>query len=179
MLLDAFTGTKHTESLMTDNEFLSLLNTIDFPRVYWELCDRFPLRPGRPPNPHWREAVSAAFREMGIVPRYNSSEQLFTCEDEQIGNYVWSAALWQQRHGGLELTFGGQSGRTHVGTSLAVMAYEARRLADPTFKRDQFTGTPPYPRPAHNADLAALRKIVKEFVSLVRLMKDAIRSCDS
>ena len=29
---------------MTELDFLWLLNSIEFPRRYWELCDRFPIR---------------------------------------------------------------------------------------------------------------------------------------
>ena len=44
---------------------------------------------------------------------------------------------------------------------------------------DQFSGPPPCPRPCHNGDPAALKEIVKEFVVLVRLIKDAIRRSSS
>jgi len=160
---------------VTDLEFLSLLNAIDFPRLYWELCDRFPLlRPGLERPSGWKEAILAAFQEMGVKPRYDPDERCFIFEEEEIGGFNWDGALFMQRNG-VELTFGGQAQDAHLGTVLAVLAYDAKRLADPTFKRDRFAGPPPYPRPACNGDLATLKEIVKEFVSLVRLVKDAIR----
>lgn len=159
---------------MTDLEFLSLLNAVDFPRLYWELCDRFPvgLGPARPLG--WKEAIIAAFQEMGVNPRYERSERYFVFEEEEIGGFTWHGSLFMQRYD-VELIFSGQSQDAHLGTVLAVLAYDAKRLADPTFKRDRVTGPPPYPRPAYNGDLAALKGIVREFVSLVRLVKDAIR----
>jgi len=161
---------------VTDLEFLSLLNAVDFPRLYWELCDRFPLlRPGLERPSGWKETIIAAFHEMGIDPRYEPYERCFIFEEEQIGGFSWDGTFCMQRNG-VELIFSGQSQDAHLGTVLAVLAYDAKRLADPTFKRDRFTGPPPYPRPAYNGDLVALKEIVKEFVSLVRLVKDAIRT---
>jgi hypothetical protein len=160
---------------MTDQDFLSLLNSIDFPRLYWELCDRFPIRPVGLRHPGWKEAIIAAFTEMSIVPEYDPGDRLFTCEEEQIGDFVWHGALCKTRKSGIELMFSGQSQKIHLGSNFAVLAYDARKLADPTFKRDPFSGPPPYPRPADNSDPIELKEIVKEFVILVRLIKDAIR----
>jgi hypothetical protein len=160
---------------MTDQDFLSLLNSIDFPRRYWELCDRFPIRAISMRESGWKEAILAAFREMGIVPQYDASDRLFTCEEEKIGDFVWHGAFCKTRKSGLELMFSGESGNAHLGSNFAVLAYDAKRLADPTFERDRFTGPPPYPRPADNHDLVELKEVVKEFVVLVRMVKDAIR----
>jgi len=164
-----------SNSEMTDQDFLSLLNSIDFPRRYWELCDRFPIRAIRPQKSGWKEAILAAFGEMAIVPEYYPEDRLFTCEDEQIGDFVWHGALCKTRQSGIELMFGGQSRDRHLGSNLAVLAYDAKRLADPTFERNPFSGPPPYPRPADNNDPVELKEVVKEFVVLVRLIKDAIR----
>jgi hypothetical protein len=164
---------------MTDQDFLSLLNSIDFPRRYWELCDRYPIRGISMQGSGWKEAILAAFREMGVVPKYDSRDRSFACEEERIGDYVWSGLFCKTRKSGLELMFSGQSGDSHLGSNLAVLAYDAKRLADPTFTRDRFTGPPPYPRPADNHDLVELKMVVKEFVVLVRLIKDALRNDES
>jgi hypothetical protein len=160
---------------MTDREFLSLLNSIDFPRRYWELCNRYPIRAHSSRESGWREAIFAAFQEMGVVPKYDSRDHSFACEEEQIGHYVWSGLFCKTRRSGLDLMFSGQSGESHIGSNFAVLAYDAKRLADPTFERDRFAGPPPYPRPADNGDLGELKEVVKEFVILVRLIKNAIR----
>ena len=159
---------------MTDLEFLSLLNTVEFPRLYWELCNRFPtgVGPARPPG--WKEAIMVAFQEMGVNATYEYSERYFICEEEKISGFIWHGSLFMQRYD-VELIFSGQSQSTHLGTNLAVLAYDARTMVDPTFKRDRFAGPPLYPRPAYNGNLDDLSGIVREFVSLVRLIKDAIR----
>jgi hypothetical protein len=159
---------------MTPTDFLTLLNGIDFPRRYWELCARFKLDSSVVGFTGRKEDILAAFREMGIIPEYNSRFGTFICEEEQIGDFSWSAVFCKQRHG-LELVISGESKESRLGSNFAVLAYDAKRLADPMFERDQFSGPPPYPRPDHNGDPAALREIVKEFVRLVRRMKDAIR----
>ena len=163
------------ELRMTDVDFLSLLNGIEFPRLYWELCEKFPIRPDVVGYSGRKEDILAAFREMGIVPRYDSRDRSFVCEEEKIGDFVWHGLFCKQRHG-LELMFGGETKDAHLGSNFAVLAYDARQLADPTFQRNPFSGPPPYPRPVHNGDPAALKQIVKEFVVLVRLIKDAIRA---
>jgi hypothetical protein len=160
---------------MTDQEFLSLLNTIEFPRRYWELCDRFPIDPSVVGHTGRKEDILTAFAEMGVTPKYTSKYRTFECEEEQIGDFLWRGVFMQQRHG-LELSFGGGSNGKGVGSNFAVMAYDAKQLADPSFKRDRFSGPPPYPRPDHNGDPEALKTIVKEFVVLVRAIKDAIRA---
>jgi hypothetical protein len=159
---------------MTGEEFLWLLNSIDFPRRYWELCDRFPIRATGLLERGWKEAIVDAFQEMGVVSRYDARDHSFECEQEQIGRLVWSGLFSKQRYG-VELAFSGDSSAGHVGSNLAVLAYDAKRLADPTFQRDKFVGPPPYPRPAYNGDVVILKEIVKEFVRLVRLIKDTIR----
>jgi hypothetical protein len=163
---------------MSDLDLLSLLNTIEFPRLYWELCDRFPIRASCGRDSGWKEAILTAFGEVDIVPAYHSNDRSFICEQEQIGDIVWSGVLCKQRYG-LELLFGGESKDTHLGSNFAVLAYDAKRLAYPAYMRDRFIGPPPYPRPAYNGDLAALMEIVKEFVALIRLIKDVIRRADT
>ena len=163
------------EPHMTKTEFLSLLNAVDFPRRYWQLCDRFPIQPAVVKRSGRKDDVLAAFREMGIAPKYDYRDRSFTCEEEQIGSFVWSGVFCKQRNS-LELLFGGESRDARLGSNFAVLAYDAKRLIDPTFERNRFSGPPPYPRPDHNGDPAALQTIVKEFVVLVRLIKEAIRS---
>jgi hypothetical protein len=158
--------------MMTEPEFLALLNSIDFPRLYWELCDRFPVRAGTDSRGR-KEDVVTAFREIGIIPRCD--RQTFTIEEENIGDFVWSGVFVMQRHG-LDLRFEGAAGSQYLGSNFAVLAYDAKKLADPAFERDRFCGPPPYPRPDHNGDPAALKEIVKQFVELVRLIKNKLRA---
>lgn len=161
---------------MRNEEFLSLLNTVDFPRRYWELCERHPIRACRSLESGWKEAIFVAFHEMGVVPKYDSRDRSFACEEEWIGDYLWSGLFCKMRKSGLELILSGRSGDSRLGSNFAVLAYDAKRLADPTFARDRFAGPPPYPRPADNGDLGELKEVVTEFVILVRLVKDAIRT---
>lgn len=160
---------------MTESEFLSLLNSIEFPRRYWDLCTRFPVEPSVTGQAGRKEDIIAAFREMGITPRYDSRDRSFECEQEKIGDLVWSGVFCKQRNG-LELLFAGKGDHGYVGSNFAVLAYNAKKLADPTFERNPFSGPPPYPRPDHNGDPAHLKTIVHEFVLLVRLIKNNLRS---
>jgi hypothetical protein len=160
---------------MTESEFLFLLNSIDFPSRYWELCDRFPIEPAIVGHSGRKEDILAAFQEMGITPRYDSRDRSFVCEEEKIGEFNWSGVFCKQRNG-LELLFGGVQNDARIGSNFAVLAYDAKKLTDVTFERSPFSGPPPYPRPNHNGDANALRAIVKEFVVLVRQIKEAIRA---
>ena len=144
---------------MTETDFLSLLNSIDFSRRYWELCDHFPDRPTGQPNLGRKEDVLAAFAEVGVKPRYR--QRTFEFDNERIGEFTWSGTFVKQ-HNGVELVFDGESNGAVLGSNFAVLAYNAQCLADPTFKRDPFSGPPPYPRPAHYGDLGALKEIVKQ-----------------
>jgi hypothetical protein len=157
---------------MTETDFLSLLNGIDFPRRYWELCDRFPVRPTGQANLGRKEDILAAFAEADIKPRYR--DRSFEFEEELISDFTWLGVFVKQRSG-IELMIGGESTYARIGSNFAVLAYDARRLADPKFERDCFKGPPPYPRPDHNGDPTALREIVKQHVSLVRMIKDVLR----
>jgi hypothetical protein len=159
---------------MTETDFLSLLNGVGFPQRYWEMCDRFPVRPIGQANVGRKEDILAAFAEVGVEPRYDSRDRSFEFEKEQIGDFAWSGVFAKQRSG-VELMIGGESKFATLGSNFAVLAYQAQRLADPTFVRDPFKGAAPYPRPGHNGDPAALREIVKQHVLLVRLIKDALR----
>jgi hypothetical protein len=160
---------------MTQIEFFSLLNSVDFPRRYWELCDRYPLRPDEIGRAGKKDDVLAAFARAGVAPRYDPRDRSFRVEDEQIGDMVWSGLFVKQRSGGLELMISAVSASAKLGSNFARLAYEPKFLVDPSFTRSPFTGPPPYPRPAHNGDAAALAGIVTEFVALVRLIKDAVR----
>ena len=159
---------------MTEADFLLLLNAIDFSHRYWELCERFPTHPTGQTNLGTKEDILAAFNEVGINPRYDSRDRSFEFEEERIGDYAWSGVFAKQRHG-VELLFGGKSSSGCLGSNFAVLAYDARRAADPTFVRDPFKGPAPYPRPDHNGDANSLSEIVKQHVALVRLIKDALR----
>jgi hypothetical protein len=158
---------------ITEREFLELLNSIEFPRLYWELCERFPVRPGGVANQGLKEEILAGFREMGIDPCCDS--RTYTVEEERIGDLTWSGVFVKQRHG-VELMIEGISETAVLGSNFAVLAYDAKKLADPSFERDRFSGPPPYPRPDHNGDPVALKAIVKEFVKLARLIKDKLRT---
>jgi hypothetical protein len=161
---------------MTELEFLTLLNAIEFPRLYWELCERFPIEPAIVGFSGRKEDILTAFQEMGVTPNCDSQGRSLACvcEEEQIGDVVWSGVFCKQRHG-LELSFGGESEGEYLGSNFAVLAYNAKKLADPAFERNPFSGPSPYPRPDHNGDPAALKAIVKEFVVLVRRIKEALR----
>jgi hypothetical protein len=157
---------------VTNDELLDLLNSIDFPQQYWDLCDRFPVRPTGQANLGRKNDILAAFAESGVTPRY--VENCFIFEEERIGDITWSATFVKQRHG-VELMFDRASSASHIGSNFAVLAYEAKRRSDPMFHRDRFQGPPPYPRPGHNGDAAVLKDIVKSHVLLVRAIKNAIR----
>jgi hypothetical protein len=159
---------------VTEPEFLALLNGVEFPRRYWELCDRFPVRPTDSTYQGRKEDILAAFRDVGVVPRCEDRGRLFIIEEEKIGDLTW-CGVFCKHWNGLELMIEGQSDTTGLGSNFAALAYDTRRLADPSFHQDRFRGPPPSPRPAHGGDPAALREIVKEFVNLVRLVKDGLR----
>jgi hypothetical protein len=160
---------------MTETDFLSLLNRIDFPRRYWELCDRVHSTPSGHANLGRKADILAAFAEAGVTARYDSRDRSFEFEEELIGGLTWSGLFVKQRHG-VELMIFGTSKDATVGSNFAVLAYNAKRLADPDFERSPFGGgPPPYPRPAPGSDAAAMREVVKQHVDLVRMIKDELR----
>jgi hypothetical protein len=163
---------------MTKQEFLCLLNSVEFPRLYWEMVDKFPLRAVSRPDHRWKDAIAEACSEMGIVPKYDPEDRLFTFEEEQIGDFIWDGAIRKTRKSGIDLFFSGRSRDSHLGSDFPVLAYDAKKFADPTFTRNPSAGLLPYPRIPDNHDSAELKEIVKEAVALVRLIKDAIRKVE-
>jgi hypothetical protein len=160
---------------MTERAFLSLLNRIDFPRRYWEVCDRIRFGTSGQANLGRKEDILAAFAEAGVKARYDSRDRSFKFEEEVIGDLTWSGLFVKQRHG-VELMISGTSTDARVGSNFAVLAYNAKRLADPAFERSPFGGgPPPYPRPDPGGDAAAMREVVKQHVDLVRMIKDELR----
>jgi hypothetical protein len=159
---------------MTETDFLSLLNSVDFPRRYWDLCDRFPARPTGRANLGRREDILAAFAAAGVQSRFDSRDRSFEFEGERIGEFIWSG-VFAKKTCGLELMIFGESKDAVIGSNFAVLAYDAKRLADPMFERSPVKGPPPYPRPDHNGDPSALQEIVLQHVAFVRLIKEALR----
>jgi hypothetical protein len=160
---------------MTETDFLLLLNRIEFPRRYWELCDRIRVGPSGQANLGRKEDILAAFAEAGVKARYVSRDRSFMFEEEVIGEHTWSGLFVKQRHG-VELMISGTSKDARVGSNFAVLAYNAKRLADPNFERSPFGGgPPPYPRPDPGGNPAAWREVIMEHVQLVRMIKDELR----
>lgn len=160
---------------MTENELLSLLNDIGFSDRYWAFCDRFPIDASGTRKSGRKEDILAAFNEVGVTPECHALNSSYVCDREIIGGMEWSGVFVKQRSG-LELIIDGESQDWRLGSNFAVLAYDAKQLADPSFKRDPFKGPPTYPRPDHNGDSAKLKEIVKEFLALLRAIKSAIRS---
>jgi hypothetical protein len=160
---------------MNQQEFLALLNSVEFTDRYWLLCDRFPFKPGSDFFRGTKKDVIAALEEIGASPKYCKIDRSYRVGEERIGEFLWWGLFVKQRSGGLELMVVGESGDERVGGNFAVLAYEAKRFADPTFSRDRFKGPPPYPRPHYNGNTDELRAIAKEFVHLFSAVKDAVR----
>jgi len=97
-----------------------------------------------------------------------------TFENETIAGVRWSALIVRQKSI-IECMFAGKAGGRLVGSNFAVLAYEARQAADPTFKRESFKVPARYPRPHHRGSPDNLKEIVVQEVALVRLIKDEIR----
>ena len=115
----------------------------------------------------------AASEAFGIAARYNSRDRSYEVEAETIGSVQWSALFAKQRSGP-EFMISGVGAEGRVGSNFAVLAYEAKRLEDPSFTRSPFSGPPPYPRPAvsNSVQLAAL---LQEFIGLVKEIKGSLR----
>jgi hypothetical protein len=158
---------------MNVHEFLGVLNSMDFTTRYWDLCDRFPFKPDSDSLRGTKKDVLIALTEAGATPRYCSADRSYRVDEEQIGDLLWWGLFVKQRSG-LELLIVGEGSGQRAGGNFAVLAYEARRHADPTFSRDRFKGPPPYPRPVHG-NPEDLRRIATEFVRLLRLIKTALR----
>jgi hypothetical protein len=157
---------------MTNDAFLRLLVSIDFSAKYWALCDRFPLVPGSSYS-GTKQQVLAAFEASGVSPRYDSRDRSYEFELERIGGIQWSA-LFAKKRSGPELMFSGVGSEGYIGSNFAVLAYDARRLEDPGFFQNRFSGPAPYPRPSVSSD-TELEALVREFVGMVREIEQAIR----
>lgn len=158
---------------MTHEDLLRLLVQSEFPSKYWAWCDRHPLRPGSLYE-GLKEDVLAAFRGLGIEPKYDRRDRSYVIEPETIDSTLWEALFVKQRSG-LEFMFSGTGPSGRVGSNLAVLAYDAKRLEDPAFSRSPFSGPPPYPKPSA-ASREELETILGEFVDLVHELKHALRS---
>ena len=158
---------------MTTDDFLRVLLSIDFPEKYWSLCDRYSSSPTNTYTGQKAE-VLAAFRALGIEPRYDGRDRSYVVEAEKIDEIEWSALFAKQRHS-QELMISGVGPSGRVGSNFATLAYDAKLLSDPGFSRSPFSGPRPYPRP-QVADAAALVGLVQEFVVLVHEIKAALRA---
>jgi hypothetical protein len=118
--------------------------------------------------------ILEALAGMGIKPAYDKRDRSMTFEDETIAGVRWSALIVRQ-NSIIECMFAGKAGGRLVGSNFAVLAYEARQAADPTFKRESFKAPARYPRPHHRGSPDNLKEIVVQEVALVRLIKDEIR----
>jgi hypothetical protein len=157
---------------MTTEDFLHVLAALDFPAKYWALCERFPSVPGSS-FAGTKQEVLAAFQAAGVAARYDSRDRSYEVEAETIDFVQWSALFAKQRSGP-EFMISGVGPEGRVGSNFAVLAYDAKRMEDPTFMRSPFSGPPPYPRPAvsNSVQLSAL---LQEFIGLVREIKGALR----
>jgi hypothetical protein len=160
------------------SDFLLLLASINFSRRYWDLCERFPSKSITSASAGRKDDIVAAFTSMGITPRYDSRGPSFTFEEEKIGGFLWVSTFVKQGRSAELIFFGKYNGST-IGSNFAVMAYDSKRFADPSFQLDRFNGPPRYPRPVHNGDRLAICEIVKEHVLLTREIKGAIRRRDA
>jgi len=158
---------------MTQQEFLRLLLSIDFPAKYWALCDRYPRNPQSSYRGQKAEVI-AAFEELDAKPRYDSRDRSYEVETEVIAGLEWSALFVIQRSGPeLMMSAAGPSGT--IGSNFAVLAYDAKVLEAPTFSRSPFSGAAPYPRP-DVASPDALRSLIRDFILLVREIKAVLQT---
>ncbi len=158
---------------MTTEDLLRILLSIDFPEKYWSLCDRYSSSAASAYNGQKAE-VLAFFRALDVESRYDARDRSYVLETEKIGPIEWSALFAKQR-AAQELMISGVGPNGRVGSNFAVLAYEAMRLADPSFSRSPFSGPPPYPRP-QVVNAAALEGLIRDFVTLVRQIKAALRA---
>jgi hypothetical protein len=158
---------------MATEHLLRILLSIDFPEKYWDLCDRHSSSAENAYSGQKAEIVSL-FRALNVEPRYDARDRSYVIETEKIGKVEWSALFAKQR-AAQELMIAGVGPSGRIGSNFAVLAYEAKRLADPSFTRSPFSGPPPYPRP-QVANAVALESLIQEFVMLVRQIKVALRA---
>jgi len=158
---------------MTTEALLRVLLSINFPEKYWALCDRYSSSPTVVYSGQKTE-VLAFFRALNVEPRYDARDRSYAVESEKIGGVEWTALFAKQRSS-QELILSGVGPNGSVGSNFAVLAFEAKRLEEPSFSRSPFSGLPPYPRP-QVANAAALEGLVQEFVLLVREIKAALRA---
>lgn len=130
---------------MTSEAFLKILVSIDFSEKYWALCDRYSSDFTNLYNGQ-KTDVLAAFRALNIEARYDGRDRPYAFEVGKIGEIEWSALFVKQRYS-QELMISGLGPDGRLGSNLAVLAYEAKRVADTSFSRSPFSGPAPYPRP--------------------------------
>jgi len=153
---------------MDQSELLGALNAVSFSERYWDLCDRFPFVTSEPPVRARQEDVLKALHDLAVAVDYDKRDRSYLVERDRIDNVTWWGVFVLPRSGGVEMLLASDTG---LGSNFAVLANCSRQLADPSFAR-----VPPYPRPEINGDLSALKRIVAEFVTLLRLAKDGLRA---
>jgi len=158
---------------MTTEDLLRTLLTIGFPEKYWELCERYSSA-ATSSYAGQKAEVLALFRALEVEPRYDARDRSYELPAEKIGELEWTATFAKQRTS-QEFLISGVGPNVRVGSNFAVLAYEAKRLASPTFSRSPFSGPPPYPRP-QAADSAALAGLIREFVALAQDINAALRA---
>jgi hypothetical protein len=162
---------------MTQANLIAILSLTRFPEAYWSLCDRHPtLLSANPSRPMKKQELISAFDSAGTKPRYDARDRSLTLDLGKLDNRAWEGVFSAQRSGFLELALFGKGEHDTIGSNFAVLAYDAKRHADPNFSRDRFNGPPPYPRPAHNGQVHQLVEIVRGFLELLGDAKAALEA---
>jgi hypothetical protein len=163
---------------MTQADLLALLNCISFSDRYWAICDRYaPDLSKLVPKALSKQALIEAFQPSGVATNYDSRDRSISIDLGAASGRSWSAVFNASGTGLLEFSLVGRNQSGMIGSNFAVLAYDAKRITDPSYTRDRFSkGPPPYPRPSHNGDLTALSAIIEQFIEIVRDISAALRS---
>jgi len=162
---------------MTQADLIVVLSKTQVPEAYWSLCDRhLPMPSVNPSRSMTKQELVSAFEVAGTKPRYDARDRSLTLDLGRLDDRAWEGVFSAQRSGLLELALVGKGEHDTIGDNFAVLAYDAKRHADPSFSRDRFNGPPPYPRPAHNGDPNRLAEIVRGFLKLLSDAKSALEA---
>lgn len=157
---------------MTESELLAILWKMKFPQRYYKLCKTLPGDPEIKKPKGSKKDILEVCKSLDAAIISDRHDRSYVLERDVIGDLAWEGLLAIHGGGYVELFFGGKTeeGRKwSVGSNFAVLSNLTMKTKHPDHEHE-----PPFPRP-HYDNPEQLKKIVKEFILIIRDIKKALR----